>query len=614
MTALHRATATDRHRFDERVRVQEPRLVDLLHRLYGDDPRLAGVLECLRRDIEHAWETRPHDLRMLDDRRDVDPAWFQSNRMLAGVCYVDRYAGTFAQLAEHIPYFQELGLTVLHLMPVYDCPEPNSDGGYAVSSYRRTKAALGTMNDLQHLAAKLRAAGISLTLDFVFNHTSNEHEWARRALAGEREFVDYYWISDDRELPDAFEATTREIFPDDHPGSFTRLPDGRWIWTTFHTFQWDLNYANPEVFRAMAGEMLFLANQGVEILRMDAVAFIWKQLGTSSENLPQAHLLLQAFNAVLRMAAPAVLFLSEAIVHPDDVVSYISPEECELSYNPLQMALVWSTLATRDVGLLSQALETRHALPKGTAWVDYIRSHDDIGWTFADEDARALGIDPEAHRRFLNRFFVGDHPGSFARGAPFQTNPKTGDSRVAGATASLAGLTAGDDRAVRRILLAQSLSLSTGGIPLLYLGDEVGQQNDDGYLDDEGKRGDARWAGRPPYPAGLYASRHDPATSAGALYEGLRDLLRVRATLPAFSGGDLIPFHTHDRHVLGFQRPAGSGATVLVLANFGDLPATIDPLTLSGLPPIAVDAVTEGFVDLREPLTLEALGFVWLLV
>jgi amylosucrase len=614
VTALHRGTLTDESRFDERVAAEEPRLTRLLARLYGDDPRLPQALECLRHDVRAAWRSRPTDLRMLDARRDRDPGWFVSNRMLAGVCYVDRYAGTFAGLAERIPYFQELGLTVLHLMPVYDSPEPNSDGGYAVSSYRRTKPTLGTMNDLQHLAAKLRAAGISLTLDFVFNHTSNEHEWARRALEGDPEYADYYWIYDDREMPDAFERTTREIFPDDHPGSFTQLDDGRWVWTTFHSFQWDLDYTNPEVFRAMAGEMLFLANQGVEILRMDAVAFIWKQLGTSSENLPQAHLLLQAFNAVLRMAAPAVLFLSEAIVHPDDVVEYIGPDECELSYNPLQMALVWSTLATRDVGLLENALETRHALPQGTAWVDYIRSHDDIGWTFADEDARMLGIDPDAHRRFLNRFYAGEFAGSFSRGIPFQTNPKTGDSRVAGATASLAGLEAGDPLAVRRILLAQSIALSTGGIPLIYLGDEVGQLNDRSYLDEPGKGDDSRWAGRPRFSEALHARRHDPSTPAGEIYAGLRDLLRVRASLPAFRGGTLVPFHTHDRHVLGYQRPAGPGATVLVLANFGDEEATIEPLTLSGLPPIAVDALTEGFVDLREPLALGPLAFVWLLV
>ena len=318
--------------------------------------------------------------------------------MLGGVLYVDRYAGDLAGVRRLIPYFEELGLTYLHLMPLFDAPPENSDGGYAVSSYRAVDPALGTMEELRDLATELRAHGIALVVDFIFNHTSDEHAWARAARAGDPEHEAFYWIFPDRTMPDAYERTVREIFPDDHPGSFVPVPtpDGlgeRWVWATFHSFQWDLNYANPAVFRAMAAEMLFLANQGVDILRMDAVAFIWKQLGTSCESLPQAHLLLQAFNAVCRIAAPAVLFKSEAIVHPDEVVEYISVDECQLSYDPLQMALIWSSLATRDGRLLQQALERRHALPPGTSWVGYVRSHDDIGWTFADEDAAELGID-----------------------------------------------------------------------------------------------------------------------------------------------------------------------------------------------------------------------------
>ena len=331
--------------------------------------------------------------------------------MLGGVCYVDRYAEDLEGVRARIPYFRELGLTYLHLMPLFKAPEGDSDGGYAVSSYREVDPALGDMEQLRSLAADLRAAGISLVVDFIFNHTSDEHDWAVGSVAGDPAYADFYRIYPDRTMPDLFEATTREVFPDDHRGSFVQLPDGRWIWSTFYHFQWDLNYANPAVFTAMAGEMLFLANVGVDVLRMDAVAFIWKELGTSCENLPQAHTLIQAFNAVCRIAAPAVLFKSEAIVHPDQVAEYISPEECQLSYNPLQMALIWESLATRDARLLSQALERRHAIAPGTAWVNYVRSHDDIGWTFADEDAAELGIDGFDHRRFLNAFYVEPVPG-----------------------------------------------------------------------------------------------------------------------------------------------------------------------------------------------------------
>ena len=598
-----------------RLRAEFPRLHGLFATLYGD--RTDG-LEALLRLIDVALDARAErspELRALDRRRHEDPTWFRSERMLGGVCYVDRFAGDLDGIRRSIPYFRELGLTYLHLMPLFHSPEGNNDGGYAVSDYRRVDTDLGTMADLRALSEELRAAGISLVLDFIFNHTSNEHEWARRAIAGDPAFEDFYLIFPDRQLPDAYERTTREIFPDDHPGSFVPLPDGRWIWATFYRFQWDLDYANPDVFTAMAGEMLFLANQGVEILRMDAVAFIWKRMGTPCESLPEAHLLLQAFNAVLRIAAPAVLFKSEAIVHPDEVQDYISPEECQLSYNPLQMALTWEALATRDARLLQLALDERHALPEGTSWVNYVRSHDDIGWTFADEDAARLGIDASGHRRFLNDFYIGRHEGSFSRGYPFQENPRTGDARVAGTTASLAGIAAGDAGGEDRLVLAHALALSTGGIPLLYLGDEVAQLNDDAYADDPDHRDDSRWAHRPRRPEERYADRGDESTTAGRVFGRLTRLVRRRAATPEFAGNALVPFHTPEPAVVGFIRPSASGGGgVLVLANVSDDAVRLRPDLFGGLAPQAEDLVEQRATDLSEGLVIGAHGFVWLRV
>jgi amylosucrase len=499
--------------FDRRFDEHFPGLTLLFAEVYGHREDFLEQLGELGLQLARSWAERPDDLKALDARREQDPAWFGARQMLGGVCYVDRYAGNLQGIREQIPYFRELGLTYLHLMPLFEAPEGNSDGGYAVSSYRRVDPRLGTMEELAELSRELRRNGISLVLDFVFNHTSNEHEWARRAAAGEQEYEDYYWIFPDRTVPEQFERTTREIFPDDHPGSFTRLrateEDPRWVWSTFYSFQWDLNYTNPAVFRAMAAELLFLAAQGVEVLRMDAVAFIWKQLGTTCESLPQAHVLLRAYNALCRIAAPAVLFKSEAIVHPDEVARYIEPGQCQLSYNPLQMALTWEAMATREPKLLAQALEERHALPPGTAWVDYVRGHDDIGWTFSDEDAARLGVHGHDHRRFLNAFYTGRHPGSFADGVPFQENPRTGDCRVCGTTASLLGLAEDPGSAVDRVLLAHSVAMSTGGIPLLYLGDEVGQLNDPAWNEDPDHAGDARWVHRPPRPVQDYERRHD---------------------------------------------------------------------------------------------------------
>ncbi|MDQ0735704.1 alpha-amylase family protein [Arthrobacter agilis] len=601
--------------FEARFEAEVPRLQSLFHRLYG--PGADGELLQVVLDAAASWQDRPADLKAIDASRAMAPDWFQSNRMLGGVCYVDLYAGSLAGLRDRIPYFRDLGLTYLHLMPLFLAPAENSDGGYAVSSYRQVEPSLGTMDDLADLARELRGEGIALVVDFIFNHTSDEHEWARRALAGDPDYEDFYWIYPDRTMPDAYEQTVREIFPDDHPGSFVQLDDGRWIWATFHSFQWDLNYRNPRVFRAMAGEMLYLANQGVDIVRMDAVAFIWKQLGTACESLPEAHLLLQAFNAVCRLAAPSLLFKSEAIVHPDEVVQYIDPGECRLSYNPLQMALIWNSLATREVSLLAQALERRHEIPEGTAWVNYVRSHDDIGWTFSDEDAAELGIDGYDHRRFLNAFFVDRFPGSFARGVPFQDNPRTGDCRISGTTASLAGLEAdeaGTGAGVARILLAHSIILSTGGIPLLYLGDEVGQLNDYSYLADPAKTSDSRWVGRPAYPAERYAARQDPSTDAGAVFAGLTRLVEVRRQTPEFAGGRLVPFHTNNPHVLGYQRPGvldGEDSTVVVLANFADTPQSVSAETLSGLPRTALELIGAEHALLAAGVTIEPHGMRW---
>jgi len=602
--------------FHRRLDRYLPLLTGLFRPLYGTRADWQDQLAALVVQAARSWQERAPELKALDAEREANPHWFQSNGMLGGVCYVDRYAESLEGVRSSIPYFKELGLTYLHLMPLFLAPEPHSDGGYAVSSYRQVNPKLGTMEQLRSLAAELRSNGISLVVDFIFNHTSDEHEWARKAASGDLEYSDYYWIFPDRTMPDAFEQDVREIFPENHPGSFIRMEDGRWVWATFHTYQWDLNYSNPDVFRAMAGEMLFLANQGVDILRMDAVAFIWKQLGTTCENLPEAHTLLRAFNAVCRLAAPSLLFKSEAIVHPDEVALYINPAECQLSYNPLQMALIWESLATRDVSLLAQALERRHKIPDGTAWVNYVRSHDDIGWTFADEDAAELGINGFDHRRFLNSFYVNRFPGSFARGVPFQDNPRTGDCRISGTTASLCGLEDSPAEAVERILLAHSVPFSTGGIPLLYLGDEVGQVNDYGYAGEPGHGEDSRWVHRPHYPSAQYKLRNDPSTPAGAVYAGLRRMTEVRAGTPELAGTQLIDFATHNRSVLAYQRPGASpkSTRVLALANFSDSAQDLPAETFGGFAPAAVDLLSEAAVQLDGGVTLLPRQYLWLRV
>jgi len=563
---------------------------------------------------------RPADLRALDAARAAQPDWFASEQMLGAVCYVDRYAGTLAGVRERIPYFKELGLTYLHLMPLFRAPEGNNDGGYAVSSYREVDPALGTMAELAALAADLRAEGISLVLDFIFNHTSDEHEWAIAARQNPDADDNCYLMFPDRDLPDAYDRTVREIFPDQRPGAFTWLADiQRWVWTTFHSFQWDLDYANPEVFRRMAGEMLFLANQGVEILRLDAVAFVWKRLGTVCESLPEAHLLVRAFNALARIAAPALLFKSEAIVHPAEVVTYIDPAECQLSYNPLQMAVGWEALATRDARLMRQSLRHWWRIPEGTAWVDYVRSHDDIGWTFDDDDAAMFGIDGFDHRRFLNAFYTGKFPGTFSRGMPFQENPKTGDARISGTCASLAGLEkalreegpAEVELAIGRIALLYGLALSLGGIPLIYLGDELATRNDYSFAQVHEHAEDSRWVHRPAFDAAAFARRLDGDSVEGRLYGHLRHLIALRKATPALAGGNADFPDTGSDRVLGYWRWNGSDR-LLGLANVGEGDAFVPAWALQGLGPTARDLVFDETIAPADGVALAPYQLRWL--
>ena len=474
-------------------------LHDPLAAVYGGDARFPAAFDALLDAVAGAAAARPAELRRLDHEREVTPDWLHREQALGYVAYADRFAGTLAGVRERLPYLRELGVTYLHLMPLLHArPEPN-DGGYAVVDYGAVDPRLGTMADLTALAADLRAAGMALCVDVVLNHTAREHAWARAAMAGDADRLAFYRTFPDRTVPDAHERTLPEVFPATAPGNFTWEPAlERWVWTTFNPYQWDLDYTNPAVFVAMAEAMLALADAGVDVLRLDAVPFLWKREGTSSQNLPEVHQLLQAFRAALRIAAPAVGFKAEAIVAPRDLVGYLGTgrhegKECDLAYHNVLMVLIWSALASGRVALLTRTLASMPPVPPGAGWVTYVRCHDDIGWAVTEEDAAAVGEDGHLHRRFLADFYAGAFPGTFARGARFQAEPG-GEARTSGTTASLAGLEAalerGDDvaldLAVRRILLAHAVIFAHGGLPLLYMGDELGLRNDHAFADGPG--------------------------------------------------------------------------------------------------------------------------------
>jgi len=606
--------------FFVRAEREFPRLFRLLFELYGSQYDFFYHLEQIMMTAARMFAQRPPELRVLDQQREANPLWFQSHEMVGGVCYVDLFAGDLSKMHSKIPYLKELGLSYLHLMPLFKSPKGDNDGGYAISDYRMVDAHIGTMQQLAGLAAELRREGISLVLDFVFNHTSDEHEWARRALAGEEEFQNYYYIFPNRTMPNQYEATMREIFPEQAPGSFTYRPElDSWVWTSFYNFQWDLNYHNPAVFDAMLEEMLFLANQGVEVLRLDAVAFIWKELGTSSENRPQAHMIIQAYNALIKIVAPAMLFKSEAIVHPDDVISYVSWNEAPISYNPTMMALMWEALATRSVRLLQQSMSRRYWLPDNCTWINYMRVHDDIGWTFADEDAAELWINAYEHRRFLNSFYSGDFEGSFARGIPFGYNAQTGDMRISGTAASLCGLEkaleqkdeAAIDLSLKRLTLLFSIIISAGGIPLIYLGDEVATMNDYSFHHHPRKRNDSRWVHRVLFDWERAKKRHDMDTTTGQLFQTITKLISIRKTQPLMGKGPTTFFPTYNDHVLGYVR----NQNLLILANFTERPQHIERDVLAAYvaaEQTACNLLTGADINLDSQVELESYEFIWL--
>ena len=490
---------------------------------------------------------RSTELRLLDLRRHADPHWFQHQQMLGYATYADMFAGDLPGVAGKVDYLAELGVTYLHLMPLLKPrPGPN-DGGYAVMDYRAVREDLGTIEDLRGLATTLRSRGISLTLDLVLNHVAAEHAWAVNARAGDAFYRKYFHMFADRTMPDAYERSLPEVFPDFAPGNFTYDEESfSWVWTTFNSWQWDLNWANPEVFYEFADLILWLANLGVECLRLDAIAFIHKRLGTNCQNQPEVHAITQALRTVARIGAPALIFKAEAIVGPADLAPYLgvgkhAGKVSDLAYQNSLMVQIWSALAAKDTRLFCAAMNRFPAKPPTTVWGTYLRCHDDIGWAISDEDAASVGLNGHEHRRFLADYYAGRYPMSDARGLVFQENLATGDRRISGTAASLAGIESALDNsddahldlAIRRLLLAYYLVLGFGGLPLIYMGDELALINDYDYAESEEHADDNRWVHRPPMPWDVAERRHVEGSVEHRVWHALRHAIAVRAALPS---------------------------------------------------------------------------------
>ncbi len=562
---------------------------ELYHQLYGQHPHGTEHYSKLLQTITDAYLNRTEALKQKDLEKEKQGHWFLSNQIAGMSLYVDRFCGSLKNLAGKLDYFQKLGVNFLHLMPIFQSPAGESDGGYAVSDFRKVDKRFGTLGDLQKLQQKMTEEGMYLMIDIVLNHTSHHHEWAEKAKKGDAVYQEYFYMYTDRSIPDQFDQSMPEIFPESAPGNFTYIEECRkWVMTVFHNYQWDLNYTNPAVFVAMLDTIFFYANLGVDILRIDAPAFIWKQLGTTCQNLPQAHTLLRLIKQCVQVAAPGMALLGEAIVAPKEIMKYFGTEafiakECDFAYNATHMALQWDALATGDIRVMMAAQSDLLQKPLGTSWITYTRCHDDIGIGYDDSMIAQAGWQPYEHRKFLKEYYSGTFEGSPAIGALFSVNPKTQDARISGSLASLCGLekaiAATDseaiDIAIRKILLMQAHSFFLGGVPMLFYGDEVGYTNDYSYLEDAGKSYDNRWMHRPVIDWKKNKKIDTPGTVENRIFSSTQRLLQLRKSLPAIADHkNLRWISTHNIHVANYLR-TNPEQVIFGIFNFSSQPSLL---------------------------------------
>ena len=569
--------------FERRLSARRDELDWLYMELYHDREMLEGLKAMMAR----AYGGRSESLRRLDKKREADPEWFRAGKMLGVTMYPGLFAGSLKGVEEKLGYLKEQGITYVHLMPLLKMPHPDNDGGYAVEDFNQVDPTLGTNEELSRRAAAMRRRGMSLCLDFVINHTAGTHDWAMRAKAGEREYQDRYICFDSPDIPREMEKTIPDVFPETAPGSFIFVPEmGKYVCSSFHPYQWDLNYHNPAVFHDMVDSMLHLANLGVEVLRIDAVPYLWKEMGTTCRNLPQVHTVMRLIRLITECVCPGVILKGEVVMAPRELAPYFGTAdkpECHLLYNASTMATQWSALASGDVRQLKHQLDDLHSLPAHCCFVNYLPCHDDIGWGLNEDYGRALGIDPLAHKKYLYEFFEGSFPGSFARGERYNYNPATQDARTCGTTASLCGiekgLYEGDEGqvalGVRRDLMMHAAVMCMAGFPMLSSGDEIGQLNGYGYHDDPILREDSRNLHRTPFSWDNAARRTMPGTVQQRLWDGLRQLEKLRAGQPCFGPGAWVTtWDTHNNSVLAIVRRTGD-ETMACLFNFSGLAQTV---------------------------------------
>ena len=581
-------------------------------------PNGQGRFEELCASMEQWYKERNKKWKALDRKREKQKNWYKSQKMLGMMLYIDAFADNISGLEEKLDYLKACNVNYLHLMPFLATPKGKSDGGYAVADYRTVQPSLGTMEDLAALSEKCHDQGMSLCMDFVMNHTSEDHEWARKARQGDGEYMSRYFFYNNREIPDEYEKTVPQVFPTTAPGNFTWLPDiGHYVMTTFYPYQWDLNYCNPRVFNEMMYNFLFLANQGMDVIRIDAVPYIWKELGTPCRNLKQVHTIVRMMRMIAEIVCPSVVLLGEVVMEPEKVVPYfgtVEKPECHMLYNVTTMATTWNSIATRDIRLLKKQMDIVNSLPKQYTFLNYLRCHDDIGWGLDFATLKEWGMDEPSHKRYLNDFFTGKHPGSDSRGELYNDDPVTQDARFCGTTASMCGIEAAlfekDDeklkRGIREDLMLHAYMLTQSGIPMLYSSDEIGRLNDYSYKEDPDKAADSRYIHRGAFQWELAGKRKSKASVEGQIFQTLDRMEQIRSQESVFDKDcDVYTYDVHDDSILCILRQKGTERFIGIF-NFSDSEKTAwmqEEGTFR-------DLITDQTLDLKD-VELPAYGFMW---
>ena len=601
--------------FAQRMEKHQDELRWLYMELYGNDAMYAELCE----QMHDYYLKRSTELKKRDIKKEKNPDWFKEKEMLGMMLYIDNFAGNLKGVEKKLAYLKECNVNCLHLMPFLDTPKGKSDGGYAVADFRKVRPDLGTMKDLARLTEKCHENDMNVCMDFVMNHTSEEHEWAKRARAGEGEYMSRYFFYDNGDIPARYEETVPQVFPTTAPGNFTWLPEiGHYVLTTFYPYQWDLNYRNPRVFNEMMYNFLFLANQGMDIIRIDAVPYIWKELGTSCRNLKEVHTIVRMMRMIAEIVCPSVILLGEVVMEPEKVVPYfgtVEKPECHMLYNVTTMATTWNSIATRDIRLLKKQMDIVSRLPKQYTFLNYLRCHDDIGWGLDFDTMKQWGMEEPSHKRYLNDYFTGKIADSISRGELYNDDPVTQDARFCGTTASMCGIEAAGfegnaekmQTAIQEDLMLHAYMLTQSGIPMLYSGDELGQVNDYSYKDDAEKASDSRYLHRGAFLWELADKRKDLSTVQGQLFQMLNRLEQIRRQENVFSQeAEVYTYDVHNDSILGILREY-KGERFIALFNFSENEQTAW-MQEEG---IFRNLVNGEIVEVKDPV-LKGYEFVWM--